>query len=218
MAPSSFPPTCHATCLRDNNTCGECGRPNCWGDRCQHCAGNCWRRKDITQNTTHLFSYDQKHTSKVFCNGLWERLWRAGDENNKPPRNTPNETLVLHLVIIYVDGRELVADFDSVVVKNNSVLSVGNLIADEGAGNWWEAPFSGRSLRSFPDTNCYKFYTPNDTCVSLTTMDADKQLERYNGTVLYRGYPWLTGDENYDTTRIKYIDFWMTCAECQKKT
>lgn len=148
----------------------------------------------------------------MLCRGNWQ-LWWWGEKN---PRSTPDEALLLRIIIVYADGRLVSADFDSVVVKNKGTLSVGNLITDGGAGNWWEAPFAERPLRSFPSSNCRRFYTPNNTCVSLTTMPAEKQLELYNGTVLYRDYPWRTGDDSYDTVRISNIDFWVKCAQCEE--
>lgn len=208
--PLSPPPTCYASCLMSNITCQGCGRPNCWGDDCQYCAKTCWERIDKSQNRTTLFKNNQRNVHLVTCNDNWQ-LWWNGKQT--PPSLTPDELLLLHLAVIYEDGRTLNAYFDSVVVAAGGALSVGNLTSDDGAGNWWEAPFSGRSLRSFPDTNCHDFYTPNTTCVSRTTPSAEQQMLDYNGTI-HRGYPWLTGDDSYDNVSISHIYFWVKCAQC----
>lgn len=159
-----------------------------------------------------LFVFSQKNTYRATCNGNWQLWWNGGET---PPGITPNEPLLLHLAVIYGDGRTLNAYFDSVKVVANGALSVGNLTQDDGAGNWWEAPFDGRELRSFPDGNCYSFYTPNATCVSITAPPAEEQLLLYNDTILYRGYPWLVDDDNYDNVSISAIQFWVKCVMCE---
>lgn len=194
-----------------NVTCQDCGRPNCWGDRCQHCSSTCWERIDKSQNRTVLFTKSQTKIHTVTCNGNWQ-LWWKGEQS--PPALTPDEALLLHLAVIYGDGRTLNAYFDSVQVTAGGALSVGNLTHDDGAGNWWEAPFTNRPLQSFPDSNCHNFYTPKTTCVSLTTPLAEQQILDYNETI-YRGYPWLTGDGSYDNVSISNIYFWVRCAQCE---
>ncbi|XP_045130221.1 uncharacterized protein LOC123515553 [Portunus trituberculatus] len=164
------------------------------------------------ENSTYLFKDYQKWTHKVFCNGNWQLWWGDGIETAK---RTPREELVLHLILVYENKRELSSYFNSVAFEESGELSVGNLIVDEGAGNWWQAPFSNRSLRHFPDSNCRPFYTPNETCVSHTTKSMEEQRELYNGTVLYRGFAWLTGNQSYDSVPILHINMWVKCAQCE---
>ncbi|XP_045130218.1 uncharacterized protein LOC123515550 [Portunus trituberculatus] len=207
-----YPPTCYASCFLTYNSCDECGRPNCWGDRCEQCAATCWTRKNKTENSTYIFTNDFITTFRIHCKGNWHRWW--GNDVNKT-RSTPQEALVLHLILVYADKRELSSFFNSFVYKESIGLSVGNLTADEGAGNWWQAPFSNRPLRHFPDSNCRPFYTPNETCISHTTESVEKQRELYNGTVLHRGFAWLTGNQSYDSVPILHINMWVKCAQCE---
>lgn len=120
----------------------------------------------------------------------------------------------MHLAVIYTDDSTLNSYFDSVKIMADGSLSVGNLTSGDGAGNWWEAPFDGRKLQSFTNTNCYAFYSPNNTCVSSRVPTVEDQLVQYNGTE-YRDYPWLTGDEKYDNVSISKIQFWVRCAQCE---
>lgn len=144
---------------------------------------------------------------------MWQ-LWWAG----KSQQITGYvEFVVLHLIVTYADGRSLGARFDKVQVKE-SVLSVGNMIRDDGAGNWWGAPFDRRPLRDFPSDNCLPFYTPDDTCVSNTVPPVEEQLDLYNGTIKYRGYPWRIGNVSYDSVHIRSIELWITCLHCVDET
>ncbi|XP_063876893.1 uncharacterized protein LOC135109416 [Scylla paramamosain] len=195
-----------------NYTCDQCGRPNCWSDRCEQCAATCWERMDKTQYSTYLFTNDQKSSNMVSCKGNWQLWWGKGISKAK---HTPKEALTLRLILVYVDGRELSSYFDSVAFEKSGELSVGNLTVDEGAGNWWQAPFSSRPLRRLYNSNCRPFYTPNDTCVSHTTKSVEEQRELYNGTVLYLGYAWLTGEQSYDNVPILHINMWVKCAQCE---
>lgn len=125
--------------------------------------------------------------------------------------------MVLHVVVIYVDGRSLGAHFDMIRVDEGN-LSVGNMTKNEGAGNWWRAPFAERPLRFFPQENCFPFYTPNYTCVSNSVPPAEEQLALYNGTIKDRGFPWITGNWRYDSSPIDKIQFWITCPTCVDNT
>ncbi|XP_063876891.1 uncharacterized protein LOC135109415 [Scylla paramamosain] len=198
--------------IREAYDCNKCGRPNCWGDQCEQCASTCWKRIDKTENITKFLMDNQRFSSKLSCNGNWQLWWGKRIKVAKP---TPEEALVLHLILVYTDGRELSSYFDSVAFEESGELSVGNLTIDKGAGNWWQAPFSNRPLRRLYNSNCRPFYTPNDTCVSHTTESVEEQRELYNGTVLYLGYAWLTGEQSYDNVPILHINMWVKCAQCE---
>lgn len=128
-----------------------------------------------------------------------------------------SDYVVLHLIVSYADGRSLSARFDKVLVKE-STLTVGNMIRDDGAGNWWGAPFDGRPLRDFPLANCLPFYTPDDTCISNTVAPAEEQLNLYDGTIKYRGFPWLIGNVSYDSVHINRIELWITYPQYVNET
>ncbi|XP_071515668.1 uncharacterized protein [Panulirus ornatus] len=201
------PSTCFSTCF-SHGGCHSCGRPNCWGDRCQHCANRCWETPANTSGETFLWGRGKRNVFSVVCDGGWQLLWRA---RKSLPRNTPPNSLRLKLKLVYEGDVHVASYFASVYVKDKR-LSVGAYLGGE-AGNWWKAPFNDRKLAYNTSLNCLPFFNPSSHCEANNIMSQEEQ-QRLNNRVVTRGYAWLTGTEYYDNLKLIRIEMWMRCVEC----
>ncbi|XP_042203111.1 uncharacterized protein LOC121853196 [Homarus americanus] len=196
--------TCFSTCMKKNNNCNVCGRPNCWGSKCENFPHYCWDLRPLKKGTLLLWLNTSK-IIKVSCDYGWQKIWPS-------KLQIPNIHLLLAVRIVYMNDEVVNSTFSSVAMANG-VLSVGDYI--EGvAGNEWGAPFTNRTLvKENKQSTCKSFFYSTNNCEAQGVRSVEEQLKLYNGTIKHRGFNWITGITSKDSLEIKDISLWVKPAE-----
>ncbi|KAF2368083.1 hypothetical protein FHG87_001167, partial [Trinorchestia longiramus] len=159
----------------------------------QVCPRLCWELPSIQTGWVSAILWPKRTPREVTCIGDWQQINRNAKSTDIYSATEielgSDSKLWLKLSVIYSNEETLVSYFDEINIVNTMSLKVGNYLGGN-AGNFWEAPFTGRRYHMDRESNCLYFYYAPGNCTANGITTYKDQVELNATASIRRALSW----------------------------